>query len=38
LLVTGGTDFHGPAAPNPTLGNVDIPAEAIEAFLAADPR
>jgi len=24
-LVTGGTDYHGSAAPNPTLGSVDIP-------------
>jgi len=38
LLATGGSDFHGPVAPNPPLGSVDIPAEAIAAFLAADPR
>lgn len=38
LLVTGGSDFHGPAAPNPPLGSVDIPSDAIRAFLAADPR
>lgn len=37
LLVTGGSDFHGSAAPNPPLGSVSIPATAIEAFLAADP-
>jgi len=38
LLVTGGSDYHGPAAPNPPLGSVEIPAAAVEAFLAADPR
>jgi predicted metal-dependent phosphoesterase TrpH len=37
LLATGGSDFHGYAAPNPPLGSVDIPAEAISAFLAAGP-
>jgi predicted metal-dependent phosphoesterase TrpH len=35
LLVTGGTDFHGPNAPNPELGSVDVPAKAVEALLAA---
>lgn len=35
LLVTGGSDFHGPSSPNPHLGSVDIPEAAIEAFLAA---
>ncbi len=42
LLVTGGTDFHGAHAPNPTLGSVDVPHEAVrrlarggEAALAA---
>jgi 3',5'-nucleoside bisphosphate phosphatase len=35
LLVTGGTDFHGAAAPNPTLGSVDIPSEVVAALLAA---
>jgi len=38
LLATGGSDFHGPAAPNPPLGSVEIPAEAVLAFMAADPR
>ena len=38
LLVTGGSDYHGPHAPNPPLGSVDIPSSAIEGFLAADPR
>ena len=32
LLATGGSDFHGYAAPNPPLGSVDIPAEAISAL------
>jgi predicted metal-dependent phosphoesterase TrpH len=35
LLVTGGTDFHGPGAPNPDLGAVDVPPQAIEALLDA---
>jgi hypothetical protein len=35
LLVTGGSDYHGPAAPNPELGSVDIPEHDIIAFLAA---
>lgn len=35
LLATGGTDFHSPDAPNPNLGDVDIPEAAIRAFLAA---
>jgi len=35
LLVTGGTDYHGPTAPNPELGSVEVPAEAVEALLAA---
>ncbi len=38
LLVTGGTDFHGPHAPNPALGSVDVPDEAILALLAAGER
>ena len=25
LLVTGGTDYHGPQAPNPELASVDVP-------------
>ena len=32
LLATGGSDFHGDAAPNPPLGSVDIPDEAISAL------
>ena len=35
LLVTGGTDYHGPHAPNPDVGRVDVPTEAVEALLAA---
>lgn len=35
LLVTGGSDFHGPAAPNPALGTVAIPFEAVDALMAA---
>ncbi len=38
LLVTGGTDFHGAHAPNPTLGSVDVPDEAIVALLEAGKR
>lgn len=34
LIATGGTDFHGPDAPNPPLGSVDVPAEAVRALLA----
>lgn len=35
LLVTGGSDYHGPGTPNPELGSVDLPSEAVEALLAA---
>ncbi|NTU71923.1 MAG: PHP domain-containing protein [Coriobacteriia bacterium] len=35
LLVTGGTDYHGPASPNPELGSCDVPTEDILALLAA---
>jgi len=34
LLVTGGSDFHGAAAPNPALGSVDIPARYVKSLLA----
>ncbi len=37
LLVTGGTDFHSPDGPNPPLGQVDYPEDALVAFLAAGP-
>lgn len=35
LLVTGGTDYHGPQGPNPEIGSVDVPVEAVEALLEA---
>lgn len=38
LLVTGGSDFHGPAAPNPPLGSIPLPSEAVEALLACGKR
>lgn len=34
LLVTGGTDFHGPHAPNPDVGACDVPEDAVSALLA----
>lgn len=37
LLVTGGSDFHGPEAPNPMLGSVDIPQHAVKALLRLRP-
>lgn len=33
LITTGGTDFHGPDAPNPQLGSQQLPAESIAALL-----
>jgi predicted metal-dependent phosphoesterase TrpH len=35
LLVTGGSDFHGPEAPNPDIGAIDLPAENVQALIAA---
>jgi predicted metal-dependent phosphoesterase TrpH len=35
LFVTGGSDFHGPEAPNPAVGSIEYPPEALSAFLAA---
>ena len=35
LLVTGGSDFHGPQAPNPDVGSVDVPEAAVAALLRA---
>lgn len=35
LLVTGGTDYHGPDAPNPDLGAVELPEGCVEALMAA---
>jgi predicted metal-dependent phosphoesterase TrpH len=33
LLVTGGSDYHGAGAPNPDLGSVDIPEDAVRSLL-----
>jgi predicted metal-dependent phosphoesterase TrpH len=38
LITTGGTDFHGPGAPNPALGSVEVPEDAVRAFLARGQR
>jgi predicted metal-dependent phosphoesterase TrpH len=38
LLITGGSDFHGPQAPNPDIGATALPEADLRAFLAADPR
>jgi predicted metal-dependent phosphoesterase TrpH len=35
LLVTGGTDYHGPHAPNPEIGSVAWPQAHLERFLTA---
>ena len=35
VLVTGGSDYHGPCAPNPLLGSVTIPEQDVRAFLRA---
>lgn len=35
LLCTGGTDYHGPQAPNPELGDIDLPGACVERLLAA---
>lgn len=35
LLVTGGTDFHGPDAPNPPLGSILMPAELLDRLFEA---
>ena len=35
LLVTGGSDFHGPQAPNPELGTVELPPGAVDRLLEA---
>jgi hypothetical protein len=37
-LATGGSDYHGAAAPNPDLGSVPIPDDALAAFLAWGER
>lgn len=38
LLVTGGTDYHGIAAPNPALGAMKMPLDVLSALLAAGRR
>lgn len=38
VLATGGSDYHGPGAPNPLLGSVAIPEEDVAAFLRAGAR
>jgi predicted metal-dependent phosphoesterase TrpH len=35
LLVTGGTDFHGPGSPNPGIGMTVVPEDCYDALLAA---
>lgn len=37
ILATGGSDFHGHAAPNPPLGSVPLPPKRLSAFLAVEP-
>jgi hypothetical protein len=38
LLVTGGTDYHGPHAPNPNVGDADVPEADVRALLEAGAR
>lgn len=38
LLVTGGTDFHGPGAPNPDIGSVAVPPARVAEFISAGER
>jgi hypothetical protein len=38
LLVTGGTDFHGPGAPNPDIGSVAVPPARVADLIAAGER
>lgn len=33
LLTSGGTDFHGPSAPNPYIGAVDVPGNVVERLV-----
>lgn len=33
LLVSGGSDFHGPQGPNPDVGSVNVPEGAVRALL-----
>lgn len=38
LIATGGTDYHGPLAPNPPLGSTDVPVEALTSLFEAAGR
>jgi predicted metal-dependent phosphoesterase TrpH len=38
VLCTGGSDFHGPDAPNPEIGSVELPEGCVTALLAASSR
>jgi predicted metal-dependent phosphoesterase TrpH len=38
LVVTGGTDYHGPEGPSPDIGDIDIPDGVYSALLAAAGR
>ncbi len=38
LLVTGGTDYHGPTAPNPDLGAIEMPPAVLSTLFAAAGR
>jgi predicted metal-dependent phosphoesterase TrpH len=37
LIITGGSDYHGPRAHNPQLGTVDVPEECVRALLRLGP-
>jgi 3',5'-nucleoside bisphosphate phosphatase len=38
LLTTGGSDFHGPEAPNPDVGSIPLPELSVERLMAAAPK
>lgn len=38
LIVTGGTDYHGPHSPNGDMGSVEVPDGTLEALYAAAGR
>lgn len=38
LLTTGGSDFHGPEAPNPDVGSIALPESSVNRLLAAAQR
>jgi hypothetical protein len=38
LVVTGGTDYHGPEGPSPDMGDIDIPEGVYEELLRAAGR